>query len=338
MSAALKDALRRALYVGGLLGAVHRWRNRRTLTVFMFHRVLPQDSVAYANAEREFTFSVDGFARCVDFIKRHYVPISLAELAEVVAGRSKLPSRAALITFDDGWRDTLEYAAPILRQRGLPSLLFVASEAVTLEAERWWQDGLVSVLADDTRWPELARALGLDLPADGQRTAAFNRRMAGALAALPDGERQALLDRFSCPEPEQRQMLKRDELPQLATAGVALGAHGHTHAPLTEVAEPAEELVQSMALLQHLGVEPRSMSFPHGACDSALVAAAQTAGFELIFTSEPTLATPRNGRWPVALGRIHIPENQWTCDANGIAFERLATFLFFRPILGVAQE
>lgn len=304
----------------------------------MFHRVLPPDSVAYVNAEREFTFSVSGFTRCVDFIKRHYVPLSLAELAEVVAGRRKLPPRAALITFDDGWRDTLEYAAPVLRQRGLPSLLFVASEAVVLEAERWWQDGLVSVLADDARWPGLAQALGVDLPADGKRTATFNRRMAGALAALPDAERQALLDRFSCPSLAQRQMLRSDELPQLAAAGVALGAHGHTHAPLTEVAAPADELAQSMALLQGLGIKPSSMSFPHGACDSLLVAAAQAAGFELIFTSEPTLATPRKGGWPTALGRIHIPENQWTCDAKGIAFERLATFLFFRPIVGVAPE
>jgi hypothetical protein len=34
----------------------------------------------------------------------------------------------------------------------------------------------------------------------------------------------------------------------------------------------------------------------------------------------------------IPLGRIHIPENEWTCDGQGIAAEKLATFLFFRPI------
>ncbi len=37
----------------------------------------------------------------------------------------RLPSRALLITFDDGYRSFVESALPVLRRFGLPSVLFV---------------------------------------------------------------------------------------------------------------------------------------------------------------------------------------------------------------------
>ena len=36
-----------------------------------------------------------------------------------------LPERAVLITFDDGYHDNLENAAPVLRKHGYPAVLFV---------------------------------------------------------------------------------------------------------------------------------------------------------------------------------------------------------------------
>ena len=47
----VKDVLRTALYRCGLLGGLHRWRNRHILTVLMFHRVLPADDPALAQAD-----------------------------------------------------------------------------------------------------------------------------------------------------------------------------------------------------------------------------------------------------------------------------------------------
>ncbi|MDO9450588.1 MAG: hypothetical protein Q7J21_08895, partial [Rugosibacter sp.] len=101
-----KTVLRKLLYRTGVLGLTHRLRNRRTLTVFMFHRVLPKQSVEYQNAEKEFTFTVEGFRQCLDFIQQHYHLVSQAEVTAHLNGQQRLPQRAGLITFDDGWRDT----------------------------------------------------------------------------------------------------------------------------------------------------------------------------------------------------------------------------------------
>ena len=68
----VKDGLRSIAYRCGFLGLFHRVRNRRTLTILMFHRVLPAPSAEYECAEREFTMSGQGFSRCLEFLERHY--------------------------------------------------------------------------------------------------------------------------------------------------------------------------------------------------------------------------------------------------------------------------
>jgi hypothetical protein len=75
------------------------------------------------------------------------------------------------------------------------------------------------------------------------------------------------------------------------------------------------------------------MSFPHGACSSDVVRLAREAGYRYLFLSDPHLVDSENleaDKRP--FGRIHVPENQWTCDDQGLSFEKLASFLFFRPI------
>lgn len=330
----LKDIARSVLYGSGLLGLVHRWRNRRTLTVLMFHRVLPPDSEAFRHAEREFTFSVIGFGKCLDFVRQHYNVITLADLEMAKKGMAALPDRAALITFDDGWRDTLQYAQPALLQRCLSALLFVAAEVPSLKNDRWWQDLLVSVLADKQATARLvARLVTLGLA--GEAVPCSADQIHATLAALSESERMALLQAIG-PVPDlTRQMLTADELARMKCLGTfTLGAHGFSHVPLTarKQEQATQELTESMCWLQSTQTQPLSMSFPHGAYNDALVQAAYGAGFQWLFTSNPTLTPTTHGfQRAVTLGRVHIPENRWTCANGEVSFAKLAMFLFFRP-------
>ncbi len=79
------------------------------------------------------------------------------------------------------------------------------------------------------------------------------------------------------------------------------------------------------------------MSFPHGAVNESLVCQAHKLGFELVFTSEPTLSVISNAVH-ATLGRIHVPESRWTCRDGQIDPAQLATFLFFRPRAAVVTN
>lgn len=336
---AAKTFLRKLLYHAGVLSLVHRLRNRDTLTVFMFHRVLPKQSVEYQTAEKEFTFSVDGFGRCLDFIQRHYHVVSQAEVTACLNGQQRLPRCAGLITFDDGWRDTLTHALPELKKRTLPAVLFLATEVVDLEANDWWQDMLVELLAQEEGLTRIESALDAAKnsalvtrqPVAADRADRL-RQVTATLAAMTETQRQAILQPLIQRSSPARQMLARADLDKLRP-WITLAGHGHSHGPLSHHPRASEDLAISRSQLQAFGGDDKVMSFPHGAYDESTLQQAHSAGFGICYSSDPILVNASRTRSPrTPLGRIHIPENEWTSDAKGIAGEKLATFLFFRQI------
>lgn len=338
---AVKDLIRSALYQSGVLGACHRRRNRHTLTVLMFHRVLPAESVAYQLAEKEFTFSTAGFDQCLEFVGRHYSVVSLQDVKAAGNGGAKLPQNPVLITFDDGWRDTVVHAVPLLKKHKMKAVMFLSTEVLDLESCRWWQDAMVAVMADavcqQRLLAEIKRDKSFILPAHPVEA---GRAFVAHLASLPIGERRALLE-FAQPGVfdaiTERQMLTHDDLRLLDRCVIELGGHGHTHAPLTQAKDAQAELRTSREKLGALWAGPLSMSFPHGAMNEALVSQAHNAGFELVFTSEPTVSEVGNAAHST-LGRIHVPENRWTCHDGHVDPAQLATFLFFRPRAAVVSN
>jgi len=329
--ATLKSTLKSFVYEAGLLGWLHRRRNGDALTVFMFHRVLPRDSAAYTQAEKEFTFTVDGFGRCLDFIDKHYSVVTAQQVKAALDGGADLPPCPALITFDDGWRDTLVHAYPALHERKLPALVFLATEIMESPHPDWWQDLLVQTLEQPERAASLLRQLGLPEAYARERSRETDHEVAGKVASLPLTQRLELLTALLPESGGGQQMLTEVEVSAADRSCLEFGGHGHTHAPLTTVFEPLLELRKSHDFVSSLKPSVATMSFPHGAYTQQLLDLTETAGFELSFTSDPTLLdlrAPGKGR---RIGRIHVPENEWTTQEGKISFPKLATFLFFRP-------
>jgi peptidoglycan/xylan/chitin deacetylase (PgdA/CDA1 family) len=335
LGAALRsDAAKRALYASGALHAWHRARNRDRLTVVMFHRVLSPRDPRFAESDPEYTLTESSFARTLEFFQRHYHPISLADLAAARAGARALPERPLLVTFDDGWSDNVEYALPHLRRAGVPAVMFVAGAAVG-RREPFWQEQLVHAWRAGRLDAGRARALwreagGGDPPALGGPGALDGlRAIVARLEALEPARRGALLAGLGGVLADgARHMIVPEQLAALAEGGVAIGAHGHSHEPLTRVDAAAELARAREVLARHAALAP-ALSFPHGRFDDDAVARARAAGFELLFTSVPELPAA-GGRGPALLGRVGFTEEMIT-EGGRFAPERLALHLFRRP-------
>ena len=91
----------------------------RTLRVLTYHKVNDLQP-------NPITVPTRTFARQMSLLSElGYQPVSLdAVIAHYVAGAA-LPRKAVLITFDDGYRDNLENAAPILLRHGYPAVIFI---------------------------------------------------------------------------------------------------------------------------------------------------------------------------------------------------------------------
>ena len=91
----------------------------RTLRVLMYHKVndLMPNPTTVPTAVFEEQMALLG--------EYGYVPVSLDAVRDHYLYGAELPARAALITFDDGYRDNLENALPVLRRHGYPAVVFV---------------------------------------------------------------------------------------------------------------------------------------------------------------------------------------------------------------------
>jgi len=79
------------------------------LTILAFHRVGPPDGSAYVPLETEL------FDEAIGFCRRHFALLTFAELDHFRAG-DRPPM---IVTFDDGYRDFVDHAVPVLRRHGV---------------------------------------------------------------------------------------------------------------------------------------------------------------------------------------------------------------------------
>lgn len=94
------------------------------LTVFTFHDV--SDRPSEFAGQFGLVVSTTTFERQIQWIKANFEVI---HPSMILAGEA-LPRRAALITFDDGYRGTFENGLSILERLGVPSIIFLNMQAV----------------------------------------------------------------------------------------------------------------------------------------------------------------------------------------------------------------
>jgi peptidoglycan/xylan/chitin deacetylase (PgdA/CDA1 family) len=347
LSSAVKSpAVQRALYRSGALAAWHRRRNRDRLTVVMFHRVLAPSDSRWATADPEYSLRDDLFAECLAFFRRHYSVVSLDDVRAARRGGRPLPPCPLLVTFDDGWSDTEEFALPPLRRAGMPALLFVVADVVG-RREPFFQERLVGAWRAGRLDARGAAELWRDAGGDPARMPAFGgrddleplRAVIARLEALPPAERERLLAPLGpALDDGVRYMATAEQLRNLAANRVAIGAHGKTHTPLTRAADLETELAGARAALAGVvGVAPDTLSCPHGAHDAAVLEAAHGAGYALVFTSVPELP-PAAGTGPAVLGRVGFTGETITGPDGRFAPERLALYLFRKPHSAPREE
>ena len=160
-----KDALSAAVKQGMLtLGQYRRTLARTTLpgvAVLGYHGLraddLPAGSMAFENLHvRASTFE----AHC-RVVRECCDPIALDDWREAAAGRTPLPPRPVLITFDDGYRSVARIGGPILAAHKLPAVVFVCSDPIANRRLLWFdavaaRDGEAAVeqwkTCDYERW------------------------------------------------------------------------------------------------------------------------------------------------------------------------------------------
>jgi peptidoglycan/xylan/chitin deacetylase (PgdA/CDA1 family) len=116
----MKRLLRGVAPYGLMIGTWPYHLLRPGLRILMYHRVdrLP--------AYDQLTVSPERFEEQIAYLAQHWRVISLAQaVTELSADGAIRPG--VVVTFDDGYRDNLLHALPVLRRYGLPATFFVTT-------------------------------------------------------------------------------------------------------------------------------------------------------------------------------------------------------------------
>jgi peptidoglycan/xylan/chitin deacetylase (PgdA/CDA1 family) len=307
----------------------------------MYHRVvnLPSDPQLLC-------VTPEHFAEHLEIIGRYYRPRSLPQLVKEL-GEGRLPNRAVIITFDDGYADNLEYAAPLVQRHGIPAIVFVTSGALGQQREFWWdeldrlvlQPGVLpnslelQIAGRSYRWETgspapytleeacLHRGWHVEQPVDPGPRQRLYRSLYNVLQPLPTEARNRAFDELRTAagvDPVGRpthRALTADELIHLGRDGLfEIGAHTVTHPLLATRPDATQraEIEQSKICLEEvLGKPVVAFSYPHGSRGAETVAIAREAGFACACSSDPDAVWPDADRFQ--LPRVVVRD--WDGDA-----------------------
>ena len=329
----LKDAAKRITHAAGGFHAYHAIRNERALTVLCFHRVLPPSDPRAEDADPEWSISVDAFADCVAFARKHFNVVSLDELLDARRRGHELPPRPLLLTFDDGWADNAQHALPVLEAKKTPAVIFVAGDAVGMDAP-FWRENLRAALRGGRLDAEIWCALWeqVELPS-AEKSEATLEDLLGHLFKLGRTKRDAALAPWRARlDDGHRHMMTVEELKNVASREIAIGAHGRTHEPLSLCEDLDDELAQPRTRLEGLlDVPVTTLALPHSRFTPEVLKRARRAGYEMVFTGAPELTPTRV--IPFTVGRLPITPGVLSDESGRFRPERLALHLFRRPHL-----
>jgi peptidoglycan/xylan/chitin deacetylase (PgdA/CDA1 family) len=105
-----------------LQGVRHR-DGAQVLRILMYHKVSP-------HADNPPCVPPSLFREQMEHVRACANPVSVDDYLAARRGERPLPPRSVLVTFDDGYRDTLEHAAPILSALGIPAVLFTPTSYI----------------------------------------------------------------------------------------------------------------------------------------------------------------------------------------------------------------
>ncbi len=258
-----------------------KWRAARRLVVLAYHEVnFPER-----------------FEEHLDYLRQSASVIDADQLLDAIAGRKGLPKNAVLLTFDDGDRSVYEVARPLLRERGMPGVVFPIVGALNSRCAFWWDEAIELIqkgaCAHDV----------VGLPAHAA---------VSAMRKMQNSQRLAVLDELRSNSRNVSHpvlQLKNEDIQEMKRYGLEVGNHTYSHPvlPACTDAEAQSEIERAhIELTSILGHGPRLFAYPNGAYDARVISTLQELDYGAAFLFDHRLSQPRQAnKWQISRARVN---------------------------------
>jgi len=245
-----------------VVNSATRIKNNQAFNIYIFHRVL--DEVDPLNPSEP---DVSGFEIMLQIIAgmHEVVPLSYAVASHKQGG---LPLGAACITFDDGYRDNLTNAAPLLRKYNLPATIFVTSGV--LDGGVMWNDSIIGAVRYSSGPVSIPRLNIRDVPiATIEQKLILLGKLIPAVKYLDNNARDEFINELldNTGYVPVSPMMSSEDVAGLGAYNIDVGAHTRNHPILSEVSDDVaqEEIIGSKQDLEKItGKEISLFAYPNG--------------------------------------------------------------------------
>ncbi len=293
--------------------------------ILMFHQVRPWAERGFA-PNRLLEITPEFFDAVLTRLRAlGFSIVSLDEALARMASETEQPF--AVLTFDDGYKDTRDFALPILEKHRAPFAMFVTTGFADRSASLWWIDLEESIrLLQRIEIEILGEKLELPTATPEEKNAAFaaiyRRLINGPEHILRDvigdlaqkaGVNSATIVEDLCLDWAGIEEVARHDL-------CTIGVHTLTHPRLSKLSESdmRRELAQSRKEIEsHIGRPAEHLAYPVGiriAAGEREFAAAAELGFASAVTTRPGMIFPEHARRRTALPRLSINGNWQSLD------------------------
>ena len=105
--------------------------------ILCYHRVLPENMIDSNNyPDKSLITSLENFEKHLEYFSKNYELVSLDEIITIKdEGRFKI-----CITFDDGYKDNLDYVLPLIKKYNIPITIFITTRFLENDVFLWWYE------------------------------------------------------------------------------------------------------------------------------------------------------------------------------------------------------
>lgn len=253
---------------------------------FLFHRVSPERDALWDPMDLQL------FEKCVQYISKHFEVHQLEEFMQQETNLG-LTKKIATIEFDDGYKDNIQYAAPILEAYKVKASFYVVTDCIERNIPTWthvldYSFQFTHKHGVDLSYDFLPPELRGKKFEDRNERIAYAKKLKPALKKVTHQQRLEVLKNVTQSFDDvviPPFMMNWSDLQQLKNAGHYIGSHTVTHPMLgtmIEEDEITEEIFNSAKMIEErLGYLPITISYPVGSYNDTTIAASKKAGYKL---------------------------------------------------------
>lgn len=296
------------------------------VTIVMYHYVRDLKNSRYPNIKG---LDIDKFKKQINFFKENYNFIKIEDIIDYYKNpmKQKLPEKAILLTFDDGYKDHYTYVLPILLENNIQGSFYIPTkcfqdkkvldvnkihfilesciekeEKILYDIKEYLEINKDSriLLSYDQYFKEYAIASRFD-----KKEVIFIKRMLQVV--LPEDYREKLVDKlfkkYVCSIGDkiiserafwEEFYLTAEQIRMMDKLGMHIGFHSHNHVWLNSLSKEEQELQikSSINYFKEIGIntEKMTLSYPYGGYNEESVELVKKYKIPLAFTTKVAIA------------------------------------------------